>query len=66
MTIEPPETIRVTTTRVSCDGGGGALGHPRVWYIIGPEGCVDCGYCDRRFVLIGGPADVGSSAGAHG
>ncbi len=20
-------------------------------------GYVDCGYCDRRFVLIGGPAD---------
>ncbi|MFN2258643.1 MAG: zinc-finger domain-containing protein, partial [Parasphingopyxis sp.] len=37
--------------------GGAALGHPRVWLEIGEEGYVDCGYCDRRFVLVGGPAD---------
>ncbi len=59
MNIDRPETILVTTRRVSCDGGGGALGHPRVWYVIGPEGCVDCGYCDRRFVLKGSEADTG-------
>ncbi|WP_420871276.1 zinc-finger domain-containing protein [Marinicauda algicola] len=40
-----------------CDGGGGALGHPRVYYELGDEGFVECGYCDRRFVLEGGPAD---------
>ena len=37
--------------------GGAALGHPRVWLQIDEHGYVDCGYCDRRFVLIGGPAD---------
>jgi hypothetical protein len=26
---------------------------------IDEKGFVDCGYCDRRFVLIGGPADGG-------
>lgn len=57
MTIEAPETILVDERRVSCDGGGGALGHPRVWYTIGERGFVECGYCDRRFVLAGGPAD---------
>ncbi|WP_448501627.1 zinc-finger domain-containing protein [Sphingomonas sp.] len=60
--ILPPETIRVAQPRVACDGGGEiepALGHPRVWLQIDERGFVDCGYCDRRFVLIDGPADRG-------
>ena len=67
MSIAPPETILVETRRVSCDGAsairGGrnfrpaALGHPRVYLEIDEHGYVDCGYCDRRFVLKGGPAD---------
>ncbi len=57
-----PETAIVTSTRVSCDGasdirGGAALGHPRVWLEIDERGYVDCGSCDKRFVLKGGPAD---------
>jgi uncharacterized Zn-finger protein len=57
-----PETTRTDHARVSCQGAsdvaGTALGHPRVWLQIDPEiGFVDCGYCDRRFVLIGGVAD---------
>jgi uncharacterized Zn-finger protein len=36
-----------------------ALGHPRVFLRIDEKGFVECGYCDRRFVLIGGPADTG-------
>ncbi|KQM31308.1 zinc-finger domain-containing protein [Sphingomonas sp. Leaf10] len=58
--LPPPELLRVTTPRVACDGAGeiaAALGHPRVWLQIDETGYVDCGYCDRRFVLIGGPAD---------
>ena len=58
--IAPPETIRVNTPRVACDGSGevpAALGHPRVWLEIDERGYVECGYCDRRFVLIGGVAD---------
>ncbi len=57
-----PETIRVRETRISCDGGGdipAALGHPKVWLQIDEKGYVDCGYCDRRFVLVGGAADNG-------
>lgn len=53
----PPEMIYTTDHRVMCDGGGGALGHPRVYYEMADEGFVECGYCDRRFVLEGGPAD---------
>lgn len=51
MTIDPPETQIVSTWRVACDGGEGALGHPRVWLSI-PEdrGWVDCGYCDTRYI----------------
>ncbi len=64
--IQPPETIRVTKARVSCDGSGdipAALGHPRVYLEIDEKGYVDCGYCDRRFVLAGGSAD-GADQGA--
>ena len=57
----PPEVIRVSTVSVACDGSGEvapALGHPRIYLRMDEElGFVECGYCDRRFVLIGGPAD---------
>lgn len=57
--MNPPEVVAVETERVSCDGSGGALGHPRVWYEMGDEDFVECGYCDRRFVRKGSPADPG-------
>ena len=61
-TPPPPETIRTKSHRVACDGSGevaAALGHPRVYYQIDETvGFVDCGYCDRRFVLEGGAADT--------
>ncbi len=54
MSIPVPETEIVETTRVACDGGEGALGHPRVWLSIPAEtGYVECGYCDKRFILKG-------------
>jgi len=58
--IPPPETIRISSRRIACDGSGdvpAALGHPRVWLEIDEKGWVDCGYCDRRFVLIGSGVD---------
>lgn len=58
--IAPPETIRVSARRIACDGSGevpAALGHPRVWLEIDERGFVECGYCDRRYVLIGSDAD---------
>ncbi|MEM9344853.1 MAG: zinc-finger domain-containing protein [Pseudomonadota bacterium] len=48
-----PETEVVTTWRVACDGGEGALGHPRVWLSIPMDrngGWVECPYCDKRFI----------------
>ena len=55
MTPDPaypaPETETVSDMRVSCDGGEGALGHPRVWLSISHEtGMVECPYCDKRFL----------------
>ncbi|MGE4322434.1 MAG: zinc-finger domain-containing protein [Sphingobium sp.] len=63
--IQPPEIIRTAKSRVSCDGSGdipAALGHPRVFLEIDEHGYVDCGYCDRRFVLIGSIADTPENA----
>lgn len=63
MTDDPfvPETAYVTDRRVACDGATAispALGHPRVFLQIDEKGYVDCGYCDKRFILEGGPADA--------
>jgi len=64
--VPPPEITRVSGARVACDGAhdgiAASLGHPRVWLQIDEHGYVDCGYCDRRFVLIGGPADGAEQA----
>ncbi len=56
--FENPEIVFVETRKVSCNGGGGALGHPVVWYEMGDEDMVECMYCDRRFVLKGGKHDA--------
>lgn len=72
MSLPPPEIAKVATRRVWCDGATdirdglnyrpAALGHPKVWLEIDEHGYVDCGYCDRRFVLLGGPADGADQA----
>jgi NADH dehydrogenase (ubiquinone) Fe-S protein 6 len=57
-TIPPPEVQYTVGARVHCDGDeAGVAGHPRVFLQIDARGYADCGYCDRRFVLAGGPAD---------
>ena len=49
---EAIETQETENTAVVCDGGGGALGHPRVYLNIKPDlGYIDCPYCAKRFVL---------------
>lgn len=47
----PSEVIVSASRRVKCDGGGGAMGHPVVFYDMGEENFVECLYCDRRFTL---------------
>ena len=53
MPIDPPEIVETDSPKVHCDGDGGALGHPRVWYDLHAHGVAECGYCDRRFVWTG-------------
>ena len=48
-TTPDPEVIYVDSHRVACNGGGGALGHPVVWYSL-EDGVAVCGYCDRKFI----------------
>ena len=52
----PTEVIHVDERTVACDGGGGALGHPRVFLRI-PEREVVCPYCSRLYVLNEGAGD---------
>lgn len=51
MTTPHPEILKVEsdTHTVKCNGGGGALGHPVVYYTFDGQDEVVCGYCDRLF-----------------
>ncbi|MCA2014101.1 zinc-finger domain-containing protein [Pararhodobacter sp. CCB-MM2] len=49
---DAPATHVAHARRIACDGGEGALGHPRVWLTIPHDtGWVECPYCDARYVL---------------
>ena len=52
MKIDAPEIVVVpaNSDQVCCDGGGGPLGHPLVYYSFDGGDVVECAYCDRRFV----------------
>lgn len=54
MTTKHPEILVVPANfdSVCCNGGGGALGHPKVWYTFHGQDEVTCGYCDRLFTKI--------------
>ncbi|XP_072014084.1 LOW QUALITY PROTEIN: NADH dehydrogenase [ubiquinone] iron-sulfur protein 6, mitochondrial-like [Amphiura filiformis] len=45
---EPPTEIHGRNTY--CDGGGGPLGHPKVYINLDQPGAHACGYCGLRFV----------------
>jgi uncharacterized Zn-finger protein len=51
------QTIYTEDSRVACDGGGGALGHPQVWLTLGSDGQVRCPYCSRLFVATTSPSE---------
>ncbi len=48
--IHPTEIIHAGTRTVACDGGGGTLGHPKVYLRITFTQTM-CPYCSRLFVL---------------
>jgi uncharacterized Zn-finger protein len=64
--VPAPEVIVVSSKRLACDGGGGALGHPRVWLEMGEGSFVECPYCDRRFVLKAGDEGLENELTAPG
>lgn len=53
VTPTPTETIVVDHPVVACDGGGGALGHPRVFLRIEQQQII-CPYCSRLYILAEG------------
>lgn|GEM_PF-298418 len=65
--MQPFEVIYVSTEVVACNGGGGALGHPRVFLNLSAEGRIECPYCSRLYVhesKRGQPLASGSIAGS--
>ncbi len=54
------DALIVTSSRVMCEGSGGALGHPRTYLDMGSESSVICKYCGRVFKL-----DPNASSGGH-
>ena len=42
----------VKLKKVSCDGGGGALGHPKVYLEMGDDNEIICPYCSKLFKII--------------
>jgi uncharacterized Zn-finger protein len=63
------ETIEIDEMVAACaggpGGGGGPLGHPRVYLNLAPAGRVECPYCSRRFVNRA-MARAGSAAAEEG
>ena len=59
--MQPLETIEVASKVVACDGGGGALGHPRVYLNMGEKQTIDCPYCGRHYVLKAGAKESAHS-----
>lgn len=56
------ETVFVDSRSVACDGGGGVLGHPRVWVALDADGKGTCLYCGRRFVYHEAAPESGAVA----
>ncbi len=59
----PFETIYIDEMVVACNGGGGPLGHPRVYLNLAPAGRAECPYCSRLY-LNRAAAAAGSEPGA--
>ena len=42
----------VKSKKVVCDGGGGTLGHPKVYLDMGDENEIICPYCSKLFKIV--------------
>ncbi|MDI9350037.1 MAG: zinc-finger domain-containing protein [Candidatus Symbiobacter sp.] len=47
-----PPLFTVTHKIFACDGGGGVMGHPKIYLDLSHSGRVDCPYCGRHFILV--------------
>jgi uncharacterized Zn-finger protein len=56
---EEIEVFYLDSRTAVCDGGGGVLGHPRVFLAIDRSDEVECPYCSRRFIYA--PDKAGTS-----
>jgi uncharacterized Zn-finger protein len=63
--MTPFETIEIDEMVAACNGGGGPLGHPRVYLNLAPAGRVECPYCSRLFVnrAVAGVGGVAAEVG---
>ena len=50
MTDTAAQEISGHARSVACDGGGGPLGHPKVFLELDKDGKVCCPYCSRRVI----------------
>ncbi|CAK9779974.1 hypothetical protein CC85DRAFT_283558 [Cutaneotrichosporon oleaginosum] len=41
--------VKLEARRAVCDGGGGPLGHPKIYINLDKPGAHACGYCGARF-----------------
>ena len=48
---EKKELQEVSSSKVTCDGGGGTLGHPKIYLDMGQATEITCPYCSKLFVL---------------
>jgi len=55
----PFETIYIDEMVAACNGGGGPLGHPRVYLNLAPSGRVECPYCSRLYINRAGVGGAG-------
>lgn len=53
------ETIKVESKTIACDGGGGQLGHPRVFLAIDDDRQAACPYCGQIFIYEPGKDPTG-------
>ena len=59
------ETITIDDTVAACNGGGGPLGHPRVYLNLGTAGRVVCPYCSRVYVNRTAPPGAADESVPH-
>ena len=52
MPVQAPEIVETDNTRVACDGGGGPLGHPKIFINVDKPQICWCTYCGLPYVCL--------------